>query len=224
MIPDDRDELYALAGEYVLGTLEGPAAREIDEALAGHAGLRKAVIYWEERLNGLSRLVAPAEPPPDTWEKIAARLDMTSPQSTARLWESVRLWRWSAMVATAVAACLAFYIALAPPTPGLVAVLHAPQQQEPTWLATAGHGGLLVRALATASAPADRSFELWAIAPGNAPVSLGLIPASGRLELGRSAAIRDGYQLAISIEPRGGSPSGQPTGPIVFAGTLVPAQ
>ena len=29
-----------------------------------------------------------------------------------------------------------------------------------------------------------------------------------------------GSTLAISIEPRGGSPTGQPTGPVVAAGTL----
>jgi anti-sigma-K factor RskA len=224
MIPDDLDDLHALAGEYVLGTLDPPAAREIDDALVANAALRRAVIFWEERLHGLSRLAAPGEPPPETWQKIAARLEIAA-QPRTRLWNSLTLWRWSTAAATAAAACLALYIALAPPAgPRLVAILHAPQQQQPAWLATAGSGGLLVRALATETAPVDRSFELWAIAPGVTPVSLGVIPASGRLELGRSTAIRDGDQLAITIEPGGGSPSGQPTGPIVFAGTLVAAK
>jgi anti-sigma-K factor RskA len=224
MIPDDRDELYSLAGEYVLGTLDGAATREIENTLAANPVLRQAVIFWEERLHGLSGLAAPAAPPPDTWRRIAARIDGTAPPSTA-LWNSVTLWRWSTAAVTALAACLALYIALAPPAgPRLVALLHAPQQQQPAWLATAGSGGLLVHAVATETAPNDRAFELWAIAPGAIPVSLGVIPPSGRLELGRATTVRDGDQLAITIEPKGGSPSGQPTGPIVFAGTLVAAR
>jgi anti-sigma-K factor RskA len=224
MIPDDRDELYALAGEYVLGTLDRAAAREIQDALTANSALRRAVIFWEERLHGLSRLAAPAAPPPDTWRRIAARIDGAARPSTG-LWSSVTLWRWSTAAATALAACLALYIALAPPgAPRLIAILHAPQQQQPAWLATAGRGGgLLLHAVAAETAPNDRSFELWAIAPGTKPVSLGVIPPSGRLELGGATAIRDGDQLAITIEPRGGSPSGQPTGPIVFAGTLIAA-
>jgi len=227
MIPDDLDDLHALAGEYVLGTLDPAAAREIEDALVANAALRRAVIFWEERLHGLSRLAAPSEPPPGTWEEIAARLGTAGKSPPLGLLNSLVLWRWSTAGAAAVAACLALYIALAPPAaaPRLVAVLHAPQQQQPAWVASGGNGGMLLRAVAAAAAPGDRSFELWAIGPGTAPVSLGVVPASGRLELGpRSTAIHDGDQLAITIEPKGGSPTGQPTGPIVFAGTLVAAQ
>jgi anti-sigma-K factor RskA len=52
-----------------------------------------------------------------------------------------------------------------------------------------------------------------------------VIRADGRLELGAlPSAIRDGGTLAISIEPKGGSPTGQPTGPVVFVGTLAAAK
>ena len=86
--------------------------------------------------------------------------------------------------------------------------------------------GLVLRAVATGGAPSDRDFELWAIAPGAAHAQpLGIVPASGRLALGvLPEAVRDGATLAISIEPRGGSPTGRPTGPVVFAGTLIAAR
>lgn len=226
MIPADRDELNVLAGEYVLGTLAREGAREIEAALPGNAELRRAVAFWEERLHPLSQLAPPAEPPPQAWDGIAARLDAVKPRrAPAHLWQSVALWRWTTVAATMAAACLAFYIAIAPPAaaPSFVAVLRAPQQDQPAWVATAGGGGLLVRAVAGGAAPVDRSFELWAIAPGaKQPLSLGVIPADGRLELGTlPAAIRSGGTLAISVEPKGGSPTGQPTGPEVFVGTLV---
>jgi anti-sigma-K factor RskA len=191
--------------------------------------LRRAVIFWEERLHPLSGLAPAAAPPPQLWDGIAARLDAATPKREApNLWQSATLWRWTTVAATAAAACLALYIAVTPPAaaPSFVAVLRAPQQDQPAWVATAGGSGLLVRAVAGGTAPVDRSFELWAIAPSaKQPQSLGVIRADGRLELGAlPSAIRDGGTLAISIEPKGGSPTGQPTGPVVFVGTLVAAK
>jgi anti-sigma-K factor RskA len=225
MIPEDRDELHMLAGEYVLGVLDPAAAREVEETLATNDELRRAVIFWEERLQPLAALAPAATPPADGWQRIEAALGS---QAKPALWNSLALWRGATAAALALAACLALYIALAPPAPGpsFVAVLRAPQQDQPAWVATAGRHGLLVHAVAGEAAPSDRSFELWAIAPGSQqPRSLGVIPADGRLELGAlPAAIRDGGTLAISIEPKGGSPTKQPTGPVVFVGSLVAAQ
>jgi anti-sigma-K factor RskA len=31
-----------------------------------------------------------------------------------------------------------------------------------------------------------------------------------------------GSAFAVSVEPRGGSPTGSPTGPVVYTGTLIP--
>lgn len=228
MIPENPEELHVLAGEYVLGVLEPDAAREVEAALAGNEALRRAVIFWEERLHGLSSLAPPAAPPPNSWDNIAARIGGTKPPARPPLWQSLTLWRSSTAVAAAATAALALYIGLTPPAAGprFVAVLHAPQQSEPAWVATAGGNGLLVRAVAGETAPRDRAFELWAIAPGaKQPQSLGVIPADGRLELGAlPPAIRTGGTLAISIEPKTGSPTGQPTGPVVFVGALMAAE
>ena len=227
MIPDDPEQLNALAGEYVLGVLDGEAAREIEAALDKNDTLRRAVIFWEERLHGLSPLATPASPPPGVWDNIAARIAGKKPTARSPLWNSLVLWRSSTALAAAAAAALALYIAVTPPSgPRFVAVLRAPQQEQPAWVATAGGQGLLLHAVAGEAAPRDRAFELWAIAPGApSPKSLGVIPANGRLELGTlPAAIRAGSTLAISIEPKGGSPTGQPTGPVVFTGALVAAR
>jgi anti-sigma-K factor RskA len=74
MIPENPDDLHALAGEYVLGVLDEPEAREVAGAVASNIKLRRAVIFWEQQLHPLSELAAPAEPPPDTWEAIEARV------------------------------------------------------------------------------------------------------------------------------------------------------
>jgi anti-sigma-K factor RskA len=59
------------------------------------------------------------------------------------------------------------------------------------------------------------------------PKSLGLIRADGVTVL-RPGALPGGLKgsgidhMAVSVEPAGGSPTGQPTGPVVFYGKLVP--
>lgn len=227
MIPDNAEELQILAGEYVLGVLDPDRAREIEAALPHHAELGRAVAFWQERLQPLTALARPAEPPPGLWEQIERRLAAPAALAGGGLWRSLALWRWATAGALAVAAALALYIAVAPPPagPSYVAVLHAPQQVQPAFVATGGRRGLLLRAVAEAAPPGDRGFELWAIAPGAKPQSLGVIPADGRLELGRlPLALGAGTVLAISIEPKTGSPTGQPTGPVVFQGVLAPAR
>ena len=73
--------------------------------------------------------------------------------------------------------------------------------------------------------PADRSAELWVIAPGAAPRPLGLLARGARSAVPVGGTQRPtvavGATLAVSIEPAGGSPTGQPTGPVVASGGLV---
>jgi anti-sigma-K factor RskA len=51
-------------------------------------------------------------------------------------------------------------------------------------------------------------------------VSLGLLPAEGGIERTLSAmqqsALRVASHVAVSLEPAGGSPTGAPTGPVLF--------
>jgi anti-sigma factor RsiW len=63
MIPQNRDDLHVLAGEYVLGVLDEPDASEVAAALATNTDLRRAVTFWEEQLHPLSELASPALPP-----------------------------------------------------------------------------------------------------------------------------------------------------------------
>jgi anti-sigma-K factor RskA len=110
-----------------------------------------------------------------------------------------------------------------PAGPGYVAVLRAPHQDQAAWVATTSDRGFAIRPLARAAPPNARAYELWTIAPGSSrPQPVGVIPADGNLALKSSpAALSDGATLAISVEPVGGSPTGQPTGPVVFSGAVI---
>jgi anti-sigma-K factor RskA len=56
--------------------------------------------------------------------------------------------------------------------------------------------------------------QLWIIAPGSAPVSLGLLADA---DLTVTTKAPKGWTLAVSLEPAGGAPDGVPTGPILAA-------
>jgi anti-sigma-K factor RskA len=71
-----------------------------------------------------------------------------------------------------------------------------------------------------------RSYELWLIPSGETrPRSLGLVQPGQPIRLdipaGLAGRITQDATLAVSLEPPGGSPTGQPTGPVIAAGKLT---
>ncbi|MGH8337676.1 MAG: anti-sigma factor domain-containing protein, partial [Gammaproteobacteria bacterium] len=68
-------------------------------------------------------------------------------------------------------------------------------------------------------------YELWMLPGSGKPVAMGLMNSEGLASASVSpqviAALANAKGLAISVEPYGGSPTGQPTGPVVYVGPLV---
>ena len=140
-------------------------------------------------------------------------------------------WRLATVGASAIAASLAAFIALGRPDGPLadqryVAVLQA-EGPGPAFLASIDlkNGSISVRTVGAPPQP-GKSYELWAVGAGrDKPQSLGVIDASFRIPastLGKidPAALNDTL-FAVSLEPEGGSPTGQATGPVMFTGKLV---
>ncbi len=228
MIPTDPVERDALAAEYVLGTLDAHRAGQVARAMETDAALRDAVAAWESRLAPLGDLATPEAPPPGLWERIAAALD--GPPAEAPVPApppAPRLWRFWAIGASAVAAGLAALLVLRPaPEPRLMTVLLT-QRDQPAWLVEAEGGALRLAALNPQPVPADRVMQLWALPQGaTAPTSLGLLPGPDARLTVTPAAIRPepGMLIEITLEPPGGSPTGRPTGPVLFIGRLSPAR
>jgi anti-sigma-K factor RskA len=224
MIPAEPHERDALAGEYVLGTLDARAAQEVAAALPQDAALRAAVAAWEARLAPLTTLAEPEAPPPELWDRIAAALPGAAAAPARRRW--LDPWRGWAVGATAVAAGLAGVLLLRPAAePRLMTVLLTSRDQ-PAWVVEADRGGALhLASLNPQPVEAGQVMQLWALPQGaTAPISLGLIPAAGRLTV-TPATLRPepGMLIEISLEPPGGSPTGRPTGPILFIGRLTAA-
>jgi len=226
MIPTDPAERDAMAGEYVLGTLDTHDAREVERAMASDPDLRAAVEAWEARLAPLTALALPEAPPPGLWDRIEAALEGERPAAPPPAVKPSGFWRFWALGASVVAAGLAVFLVVRPvPQPPLMTVLLT-QQDQPAWLVEADGGALRLAALNPQPLPPDRVMQLWALPQGaTAPTSLGLIPPQGRLTV-TPATIRPepGMLIEITLEPPGGSPTGRPTGPILFIGRLLPAR
>lgn len=228
----DDDEL--LAAELALGLLdatERPAAEaraDRDDAFAA------AVARWQARGAALVAALAEA-PPPSLWGTVAARLpgNDTVPAHVA---PAARGWKFATLGATAAALVLGVVAIqhrpapVVPPPPAapvtapmpLVAVLTGKDSKAAVGISFDPALQRLVISSTTLS-PGARSLQLWIIAPKHDPRSLGVIPrsASSRRAAGDVAElITAGATLAISIEPQGGSPTGQPTGPVVLNGVV----
>lgn len=226
----------ALAAEYVAGTLRHGARRRFEALLAGHPALNTAVLAWQERLMPLAAAVRPEPPPPRVWRAIEQRLWPASPAAAAPTWwQRLGVWRDLSGLATAAVLVMAVALLRTPPAlPPIVVVLEGqagtPAAGASFVASVSGDGHAMVLQPVAAARPLqpDRVLELWSVPPaaaGGAPKSLGLISASGATVLPRArlpeTLLKGGTAaLAVSLEPPGGSPTGAPTGPVVFVGTL----
>jgi anti-sigma-K factor RskA len=215
----DRD---LLAAEYVLGALEGEERREAERLLAADAAFARSVSAWQQRLTPLAAHAAPAAPPADLWRRIEQDIDPSSATaaSVVPFRRRLRFWRATTVGALAIAASLAAFIVLRQPEQTRVAVLTPITGGAPVLVATAERGDELeLRPTASISVPTDKDLELWALPQGETrPRSLGVLPPSGRQVV---APLASGTQLLVSLEPKGGSPTGQPTGPVLYGGWLT---
>ena len=224
----DRPELRErLAAEYALGTLRGAARRRFERLLATDAPLRDLVQAWELRLNLLAESAPAVAPPARVWERIVQRLGPAPAREglLVRWWNSLGFWRGAGLLA--MAAALALYIGLTPAAPGpsYIAVL-IDANKTPILVARfdAESRQLSVQDLRPVAADPAHSRELWLVAAGGPPKSLGVVEGGKKIVIlpaDQAAALTKAI-LAISLEPPGGSPNGAPT-EVLFTGAVVPA-
>lgn len=222
----------ALAAEYVLGTLHGRARRHFERRLQRDPALRQAVAQWQVRLTPLNQIAEPVAPPTHVWRAIERRIAGESARGfLARLWDSTPFWRSAAFTAAVATVALAAYLSLLLPAPAprdLMVVVMTDDKSSPgmtiSWDRTArSERRLRVRIIGHQEMAPDTAWELWMLpGAGQQPVSLGLINTNEMqvLALPRNLlpAIDAAWGLAMSVEPRGGSPTGLPTGPVLYKG------
>ncbi len=217
-----------LAAEYVLGTLPLAERRAVEARMVGEPALREAVGRWEARLLPLVQLAEPAEPSAQLWPRIAASLaPAVRTEAPAPWWNRLGLWRGLAAAGFALALLAVAVGPLAPSAPGprYMVVLAAPDNMAPGWVLEAKDAGQLRLApLRPTAVPAARALQLWTKADGwSGPVSLGLVEPGKpvNVPLGDLPPLQPNQLFEITLEPGTGSPTGRPTGPILYIGRAV---
>lgn len=239
--------LELLAASHALGTLRGGARRRVETLAREQAPVRAAALVWQGRLASMTELQSPVVPDPAVWTRIRnmidaeqAQLALTRQREAAAAAQqrkpaggwlgSLALWR-GATAAGALATVLAVTVGLNlrdqlqnAPAVQYVAVL-SDDKDAASMLVTFDpkKRQLVLQRVGGFSEGADKSLQLWALPPGGAPRSLGVLDRAPGLRLPASEAdVRAVPTLAISLEPKGGVPSeGGPTGPVLFKGALI---
>lgn len=234
--PVTRD---ALAAEYALGTLHGAARKRFETIASKRTDWQQAINWWASRLHLLADTVPAIEPRKKVWQNIQARLYAN--QQTSSIWSN--WWRGLALGSSGIAAALAFLMITSEPqkievpvevavevqAPATVALLVG-EDAKPGWILAlaknkAGQPEIRATALASLKQTPDKSLELWILpSDQSAPVSLGVLPQQGNQQVvinEKTASLLIEGGLAVSLEPIGGSPTGQPTGAVLYQGKLT---
>ena len=221
---------HPLAAEFVLGTLRGRARRRFEAFAQDDRALASIVSQWEAYLTPLAERVAPVEPPARVWRTIAARIAQRKAQEEpARgLWSSLAFWRvlgsGFAVAATILLALVLSLRAATPLAPEMVAVLSTPEQVVKMVVEKSHDGALKVRMVQPWTTMDGTDLELWVIPADGKPRSLGVVPYDRDSEVRKAnldVTLNEGVAFAISKEPRGGSTTGAPTGPVLCSGAIA---
>jgi anti-sigma-K factor RskA len=231
----NRPELLdRLASEYVLGLLRYRARARFERLCAELPAALTARQRWEERLLPLSLALAPVAPDANRWPQIERAIDAlngsgATPHAATR--SVARRW-WPVAVAASligVALLVGKLTYWSEPIWQPLAVL-APAHAAPLWRLERSADGtqINIRAVGPITLSAAKSYELWILPRGGGnPLSLGVLPGQGaverRLTPVQRALLAAASQVAVSVEPAGGSPTGLPTGPVVIVASVARA-
>ncbi|WP_193102610.1 anti-sigma factor domain-containing protein [Burkholderia sp. Z1] len=223
--------------EYVLGVLDGSERRRIEQAMQRDPQLAASVARWQNHLLPLNDDIVGIEPPPHVWVRIRADLGFAPanpPRPRVSFWNNLQGWRWIG-IGSSVAAIALAVLSVLPIRPSTTAGPTHDVYKVASLVRDGGTAGwtvtvdverarMVIVPASDTPVAADRSTELWLIAPGGRPASLGLIAADRPtvVPIPRTAlaSLNASAILAVSLEPRGGSPTGQPTGPVLAKGAV----
>lgn len=219
-----QERLDALSVNYVLGGMRGKARQKFQRLLMQQQQARQTVWRWEQHLNPLAESLPPVEPEERLWQKLQQRLGWQQPEVVQFKRQSSWLHPTS-WVAAAAAACLALVLLLPPATtaPVELAVIQT-KEAKALWLVSKQGDKVTLQATAAVTTDPAHDYELWMLpTSGQAPVSLGLLPQSGKVSYAWPQAAQGLVVavLAVSLEPKGGSPTGQPTGAVLHTSELM---
>ncbi|WP_138924229.1 anti-sigma factor [Sulfitobacter sp. BSw21498] len=220
-IPDDD----LLAAEMVLGLSSDDDMIAASRRIGTERDFADRVVFWQERMTAMTDGIDPVAPPARIKKKLMAQV---FPKQRVTILQRLWLWQGVAMASLLFAGYLGVQLLEANTRPdGQPIVLAAQLVSESSPLEMLAviepvKHEIALRRVAGEPIP-GREFEVWAILPDQAPVSLGVLPDSETTRILVPAELRSRaaqITLAISDEPIGGSPTGAPTGAVLAAGAM----
>jgi len=210
------------AAEYVLGTLDPDERRAFERVLVEDPAAVAAMLSWQQWLAVLDAGAPEIMPSAELWHRIDAA---TRPQA-ANDNRVARGWRGAAVAAALLATVSSglAYLGWQRPGPARMDAVAAltPEGATPALL-VGWHGDSRRYEVRPLDLPADagHSRQLWLIVDGAGPRSMGLVENASRWIDGSALRPGQAATIAVSVEPVGGSPTGAPTGPVIYSGKLV---
>ncbi len=228
----DAREQNTQAAEYVLGLLEGEAKMEAERRLASDASFAREVERWRARFAEFDDTTEPRPAGEALWKRIEATFAgavprTAQPSAWSRLWSDIAVLRTATIGASLAVLMLAVGLGVAIRQarlqPVMVAVLVDGDRTGAVVHAFAD-GRVVLLPLTSINVPSGRALQVWTLpSRERGPVSVGLMDRARTLELDLKDLPRPGSNqlFEITLEPAGGSPTGRPTGPILFKGNTA---
>lgn len=223
-----------LAAEYVAGLLDAAEMAAVDARLADDPALAAAIAAWCDRLVALDETAVATVPAPQVWRNIEAAVDRLAAAPPhvagwrawlAAFWADLAFWRLTglagAAASLALVAGLALLLARDARAPTLIAVLVSETGRAGAVVQIYGDGSAALLALEPIAVPPGRALQVWTKwSEERGPVPLGLLgrAASVPLDVARLPTTQRNQLFEITLEPAAGSPTGRPTGPILYKG------
>lgn len=240
------EDIDLAAAEYALGSLDTEQKAQFEALLAVSHDTQVKVAQWQEHLQQGLHNFEPVAAPAKLWPRIATQLGHQSPW---RRWaNNIKLWQ--GLSASALALCLVMAIspwtstvnigdhssrlALAPTrSPDLNYVMYN-ANKAPAWIINASleQHQVSIDTIAPDPMEAGKVCELWLIIDAGEPVSLGMLPKQGRMQVAfneRITSLKNWQKLVqqgklvISVETPEGAESGYNMGPVLSEGPWVSA-
>ena len=244
------EDIDLAAGEYALGSLDAEQKAQFEALLAVSHDTQAKVAVWQEQLQQGLHDFKPIPTPKELWPRIAEQLGH---QSTGHHWiNNLKLWQGLSASALTLSLVLTVTI-IAPPwnsstslgesTSTLVSVPNTSPDlnyvmyntnNDPAWIVNASMSQQQVSIDTIAPDPMEEGkvCELWLILDSGEPISLGVLPKQGRIQVAFNSRIMSlpNWQqlvqqgkLVISVEGSEGASSGYNMGPVFAEGPWVSA-
>lgn len=220
-----NEDSIVLAGEYVLGLLDERDSAEVERRLAHDRDLGASIAHWRRRFDELDATAPALAPSPELWPTIERAIAAPAPAAKLPfdLWRSLTFWRGAALAAAMGCLFLAIGLVLQGqrPQPVVIAVLEAQDSTPGAIVEAYADGSIRLVPLTDIPVPQGRALQVWTLWDRDTgPVPLGVLDRARNtmLNVAGQPVPRPQQLYEITLEPATGSPTGRPTGPILYKG------